>query len=132
MKTAAIVLYVIQLLGILGCVITGKEFIDFSSGPALLKTIGFFFPAILGAILEAIADNKERKEGKATPEPSKPTAAKAPQQQTAATKPAMAENAADTAAAQPAIHPSIQYCPKCGTKQSSENGFCVACGNKLG
>ena len=61
MKTAAIVLYVIQALAIICAIITGKEFINFSSGPALFETIGFFFPAILGLIFEMIAHNKEQK-----------------------------------------------------------------------
>lgn len=61
MKTAAIVLYVIQALAIICAIITGQEFIDFSSGPALFETIGFFFPAILGLIFEGIAHNKEQK-----------------------------------------------------------------------
>lgn len=63
MKTAAIILYVIQAIAILCAVITGQEFIDFSSGPALFETIGFFSPAILGAILEMIANNKKQKAG---------------------------------------------------------------------
>ena len=58
MKTAAIVLYVIQALAIICAIITGKEFIDFSSGPALFETIGFFFPAILGLIFDMVAHNK--------------------------------------------------------------------------
>ena len=61
MKTAAIVLYVIQALAIICAIITGKEFIDFSSGPALFETIGFFFPAILGLIFDMVAHNKEQK-----------------------------------------------------------------------
>ena len=61
MKTAAIILYVIQAVAILCAIITGQEFIDFSSGPALFETIGFFSPAILGAILEMIANSKKRK-----------------------------------------------------------------------
>lgn len=63
MKTAAIILYVIQAVAILCAIITGQEFIDFSSGPALFETIGFFSPAILGAILEMIANNKKQKAG---------------------------------------------------------------------
>ncbi len=62
MKTAAIVLYVIQALAIICAIITGKEFIDFSSGPALFETIGFFFPAILGLIFDMVAHNKEQKQ----------------------------------------------------------------------
>ncbi len=61
MKTAAIVLYVIQALAIICAIITGQEFIDFSSGPALFETIGFFFPAILGLIFDMVAHNKEQK-----------------------------------------------------------------------
>ncbi len=133
MRTAANVLWVIQALAIIGCIITGKEFIDFSSGPALFKTIGFFLPAILAAIFECIVDNKSKKNGE---NKTRETASKppehadqpAPEKQFAETMAAIANDAA----AQPTIHPSIQYCPKCGTKQSSENGFCVSCGNKLG
>ena len=75
MKTAAIVLYVIQALAIICAIITGQEFIDFSSGPALFETIGFFFPAILGLIFDMVAHNKEQKaeqsstEGSATEAP---------------------------------------------------------------
>ena len=61
MKTAAIVLYVIQALAIICAIITGQEFIDFSSRPALFETIGFFFPAILGLIFDMVAHNKEQK-----------------------------------------------------------------------
>ena len=68
MKTAAIVLYVIQALAIICAIITGKEFIDFSSGPALFETIGFFFPAILGLIFEGIAHNKEQKAAQSSAE----------------------------------------------------------------
>ena len=62
MKTAAIVLYIIQALAIICAIITGQEFIDFSSGPTLFETIGFFFPAILGLIFEGIAHNKEQND----------------------------------------------------------------------
>ncbi len=127
MQTAANVLWVIQVLAIIGCIITGKEFIDFSSGPALFKTIGFFFPAILAAIFECIIDNKSKKNRKTASKPPKHAAQPAPEKQPAEAK----ASSANSAAAQPTIHPSIQYCPKCGTKQSSENGFCIACGNKL-
>lgn len=68
MKTAAIVLYVIQALAIICAIITGQEFIDFSSGPALFETIGFFFPAILGLIFEGIAHNKEQKAAQSSAE----------------------------------------------------------------
>lgn len=43
MKTAAIVLYVIQAIAIVCAIVTGQEFIDFSSGPALFETIGVLF-----------------------------------------------------------------------------------------
>ncbi len=138
MRTAANVLWVIQALAIIGCIITGKEFIDFSSGPALFKTIGFFLPAILAAIFECIADNKSKKNGETASKPPEHAAQPAPEKQSAEAMEAeklLAEAMAaiaNDAAAQPTIHPSIQYCPKCGTKQSSENGFCVSCGNKLG
>lgn len=83
MKTAAIVLYVIQALAIICAIITGKEFIDFSSGPALFETIGFFFPAILGLIFEMIAHNKEQKAKQSSAEGSNadgtaPSASSAP------------------------------------------------------
>ena len=83
MKTAAIVLYVIQALAILCAIVTGQEFIDFSSGPALFETIGFFFPAILGLIFERIAYNKEQKAAQSSAEGSSanstaPTASSAP------------------------------------------------------
>lgn len=74
MKTAAIVLYVIQALAIICAIITGKEFIDFSSGPALFETIGFFFPAILGLIFEGIAHNKEQKAAQSSAEGQTQTA----------------------------------------------------------
>ncbi len=152
MKTAAIILYVIQAVAILCAIITGQEFIDFSSGPALFETIGFFSPAILGAILEMIANNKEQKT-KSTAEGSSadnvaPSASSAPKSKAAA--PASApqrapkaptpqkapkkdpETTAAAAKRQPVIDPSVQYCPKCGTKQNAENVFCVACGSKIG
>lgn len=143
MKTAAIILYVIQAVAIICAIITGQEFIDFSSGPALFETIGFFSPAILGAILEMIANNKEQKT-KSTAEGSSadnvaPSASSAPKSKAAA--PASApqrapkkgqETTAAAAKCQPVIDPSVQYCPKCGTKQNVENVFCIACGSKIG
>lgn len=143
MKTAAIILYVIQAVAIICAIITGQEFIDFSSGPALFETIGFFSPAILGAILEMIANNKEQK-AKSTAEGSSadnvaPSASSAPKSKAAA--PASApqrapkkgqETTAAAAKCQPVIDPSVQYCPKCGTKQNAENVFCIACGSKIG
>ena len=157
MKTAAIILYVIQAVAIICAIITGQEFIDFSSGPALFETIGFFFPAILGAILEMVANNKEQK-AKSTAEGSNadnvaPSASSAPKAKAAApsaTAPASApqkapkapapqkdpkkdpETTAAAAKCQPVIDPSVQYCPKCGTKQNAENVFCIACGSKIG
>lgn len=151
MKTAAIILYVIQAIAILCAVITGQEFIDFSSGPALFETIGFFSPAILGAILEMIANNKKQKaEGSAntnsnsgnsdsftasypaaaevTPAPQKAPKSPAPQE----TPRKNPETTATAAKCQPVIDPSVQYCPKCGTKQNAENVFCIACGSKIG
>lgn len=124
MKTAAIVLYVIQALAIICAIITGKEFIDFSSGPALFETIGFFFPAILGLIFEGIAHNKEQKAAQSS--------AEGPNADSAASSAPKAKAAAPAAKEQPAIDPSVQYCPKCGTRQDSENAFCIACGSKIG
>lgn len=149
MKTAAIVLYVIQALAIACAIITGQEFIDFSSGPALFETIGFFFPAILGLIFERIAHNKEQKAAQSSAEGSSansaaPTASSAPKAKAAAPASAKAasapqeapkkspETTAPAAKEQPVIDPSVQYCPKCGTRQDSENAFCVACGSKIG
>lgn len=149
MKTAAIVLYVIQAIAIVCAIVTGQEFIDFSSGPALFETIGFFFPAILGLILEGIAHNKEQKAAQSSAAGSNansaaPTASSAPKSKAAApasTKAASApqeapkkspETTAPAAKEQPVIDPSVQYCPKCGTRQDSENAFCVACGSKIG
>lgn len=149
MKTAAIVLYVIQALAIICAIITGKEFIDFSSGPALFETIGFFFPAILGLIFEGIAHNKEQKAAQSSAEgpnadsaaPSASSAPKAKAAAPASTKTASApqeapkknsETTAPAAKEQPVIDPSVQYCPKCGTRQDSENAFCIACGSKIG
>lgn len=141
MKTAAIVLYVIQALAIICALITGQEFIDFSSGPALFETIGFFFPAILGLIFEMIAHNKEQKAEQSSAEGSNedgtaPSASSAPKTK-AASAPQEApkknpETTAPAAKEQPAIDPSVQYCPKCGTRQDSENAFCIACGSKIG
>lgn len=157
MKTAAIILYVIQAVAIICAIITGQEFIDFSSGPALFETIGFFSPAILGAILEMIANNKEQK-AKSTVEdsnadnvaPSASSAPKAKAEDPSAAAPASApqkapkapapqkapkkgqETTAAAAKCQPVIDPSVQYCPKCGTKQNAENVFCIACGSKIG
>lgn len=149
MKTAAIVLYVIQAIAIVCAIITGQEFIDFSSGPALFETIGFFFPAILGLIFEGIAHNKEQKAAQSSAAGSNansaaPTASSTPKPKAAApasTKAASApqeapkkspETTAPAAKEQPVIDPSVQYCPKCGTRQDSENAFCVACGSKIG
>lgn len=153
MKTAAIVLYVIQALAIICAIITGKEFIDFSSGPALFETIGFFFPAILGLIFEGIAHNKEQKAAQSsaegpTADSTAPTAssassapktkaASAPQEAPKAPAPQEApkkspETTAPAAKEQPVTDPSVQYCPKCGTRQDSENAFCIACGSKIG
>lgn len=158
MKTAAIVLYVIQALAIICAIITGKEFIDFSSGPALFETIGFFSPAILGLIFDMVAHNKEQKAEQSSTEgpnanSAAPTASSAPKPKAAApasTKAAPApqevpkapapqeapkkspETTAPAAKEQPVIDPSVQYCPKCGTRQDSENAFCVACGSKIG
>lgn len=147
MKTAAIVLYVIQALAIICAIIAEKEFIDFSSGPALFETIGFFFPAILGLIFEMIAHNKEQKAEQSSAEgsnadgtaPSAPKtkAASAPQEapKTPAPQEAPKKNPETTAPAakeQPVIDPSVQYCPKCGTRQDSKNAFCIACGSKIG
>ena len=89
MKTAAIVLYVIQALAIICAIITGKEFIDFSSGPALFETIGFFFPAILGLIFDMVAHNKEQKAEQSSTEGSNadsaaPSASSAPKAKAAA------------------------------------------------
>lgn len=133
MKTAAIVLYVIQAIAIVCAIVTGQEFIDFSSGPALFETIGFFFPAILGLIFERIAYNKEQKSAQSSAEGSNansaaPTAASAPQEAPKKNP----ETTAPAAKEQPVIDPSVQYCPKCGTRQDSENAFCVACGSKIG
>lgn len=151
MKTAAIILYVIQAVAILCAIITGQEFIDFSSGPALFETIGFFSPAILGAILEMIANNKKQKaEGSANTGsnsgnsdsstascPAAAKAAPAPQETPKAPAPQEAsrknsETTATAAKCQPVIDPSVQYCPKCGTKQNAKNVFCIACGSKIG
>ncbi len=141
MKTAAIVLYVIQALAIICAIITGKEFIDFSSGPALFETIGFFFPAILGLIFEGIAHNKEQKAAQSSAEgpnadSAAPSASSAPKAKAAsAPQEAPKKNSETTAPAakeQPVIDPSVQYCPKCGTRQDSENAFCIACGSKIG
>ena len=141
MKTAAIVLYVIQALAIICAIITGKEFIDFSSGPALFETIGFFFPAILGLIFEGIAHNKEQKAAQSSAEgpnadSAAPSASSAPKAKAAsAPQEAPKKNSETTAPAakeQPVIDPSGQYCPKCGTRQDSENAFCIACGSKIG
>ena len=149
MKTAAIVLYVIQAIAIVCAIVTGQEFIDFSSGPALFKTIGFFFPAILGLIFERIAYNKEQKAAQSSAAGSSansaaPTASSAPKAKAATPASAKAasapqeapkkspETTAPAAKEQPVIDPSVQYCPKCGTRQDSENAFCVACGSKIG
>ncbi len=141
MKTAAIVLYVIQALAIICAIITGQEFIDFSSGPALFETIGFFFPAILGLIFDMVAHNKEQKAAQSSAEGSNadsaaPSASSAPKTKTAsAPQEAPKKNSETTAPAakeQPVIDPSVQYCPKCGTRQDSENAFCIACGSKIG
>ena len=149
MKTAAIVLYVIQALAIICAIITGQEFINFSSGPALFETIGFFFPAILGLIFDMVAHNKEQKAEQSSTEGSKadsaaPSASSAPKAKAAApasTKTASApqeapkknsETTAPAAKEQPVIDPSVQYCSKCGTRQDSENAFCIACGSKIG
>ena len=149
MKTAAIVLYVIQALAIICAIITGQEFIDFSSGPALFETIGFFFPAILGLIFDMVAHNKEQKAEQSSTEgpnadsaaPSASSAPKAKAAAPASTKTASApretpkknpETTAPAAKEQPVIDPSVQYCPKCGTRQDSENAFCIACGSKIG
>lgn len=139
MKTAAIVLYVIQALAIICAIITGQEFIDFSSGPALFETIGFFFPAILGLIFEGIAHNKEQKAAQSSAEgPNADSAAtSAPQEAPKAPAPQEApkknsETTAPAAKEQPVIDPSVQYCSKCGTRQDSENVFCIACGSKIG
>lgn len=141
MKTAAIVLYVIQALAIICAIITGQEFIDFSSGPALFETIGFFFPAILGLIFDMVAHNKEQKAEQSSTEGSKadsaaPSASSAPKTKAAsAPQEAPKKNSETTAPAakeQPVIDPSVQYCPKCGTRQDSENAFCIACGSKIG
>lgn len=149
MKTAAIVLYVIQALAIVCAIITGQEFIDFSSGPALFETIGFFSPLILGLIFERIAYNKEQKAPQSSAEgpnanSTAPAASSAPKAKTAAPASAKAasapqeapkknpETTAPAAKEQPVIDPSVQYCPKCGTRQDSENAFCVACGSKIG
>ena len=149
MKTAAIVLYVIQAIAIVCAIVTGQEFIDFSSGPALFETIGFFFPAILGLIFERIAYNKEQKAAQSSAAGSSansaaPTASSAPKAKAAAPASAKAasapqeapkkspETTAPAAKEQPIIDPSVQYCPKCGARQDSENAFCVACGSKIG
>ena len=150
MKTAAIVLYVIQALAIICAIITGQEFIDFSSGPALFETIGFFFPAILGLIFDMVAHSKEQKAAQSSAEGSKADsaassassapktkAASAPQEAPKAPAPQEApkknsETTAPAAKEQPVIDPSVQYCPKCGTRQDSENAFCIACGSKIG
>ncbi len=149
MKTAAIVLYVIQAIAIVCAIVTGQEFIDFSSGPALFETIGFFFPAILGLIFERIAYNKEQKSAQSSAEgpnanSAAPTASSAPKAKAAAPASAKAasapqeapkknpETTAPAAKEQPVIDPFVQYCPKCGTRQNSENAFCIACGSKIG
>ena len=155
MKTAAIVLYVIQALAIICAIITGQEFIDFSSGLALFETIGFFFPAILGLIFDMVAHNKEQKAAQSSAEgpnadsaassapkakaaaPASTKAASAPQEAPKAPAPQEApkknsETTAPAAKEQPVIDPSVQYCPKCGTRQDSENAFCIACGSKIG
>lgn len=141
MKTAAIVLYVIQALAIICAIITGQEFIDFSSGPALFETIGFFFPAILGLIFDMVAHNKEQKAEQSSTKGSNadsaaPSASSAPKTK-AASAPQEApkknpETTAPAAKEQPVIDPSVQYCPKCGTRQDYENAFCIACGSKIG
>lgn len=141
MKTAAIVLYVIQALAIICAIIAGQEFIDFSSGPALFETIGFFFPAILGLIFDMVAHNKEQKAEQSSTKGSNadsaaPSASSAPKTK-AASAPQEApkknpETTAPAAKEQPVIDPSVQYCPKCGTRQDSENAFCIACGSKIG
>ena len=141
MKTAAIVLYVIQALAIICAIITGQEFIDFSSGPALFETIGFFFPAILGLIFDMVVHNKEQKAAQSSAEgpnadSAAPSASSAPKTKAAsAPQEAPKKNSETTAPAakeQPVIDPSVQYCPKCGTRQDSENAFCIACGSKIG
>jgi hypothetical protein len=141
LKTAAIVLYVIQALAIICAIITGREFIDFSSGPALFETIGFFFPAILALIFDMVAHNKEQKAEQSSTEGSKADSAASSASSAPKTKAASApqeapkknsETTAPAAKEQPVIDPSVQYCPKCGTRQDSENAFCIACGSKIG
>lgn len=141
MKTAAIVLYIIQALAIICAIITGREFIDFSSGPALFETIGFFFPAILALIFDMVAHNKEQKAEQSSTEGSKADSAASSASSAPKTKAASApqeapkknsETTAPAAKEQPVIDPSVQYCPKCGTRQDSENAFCIACGSKIG
>lgn len=74
MKTAAIVLYVIQALAIICAIITGQEFIDFSSGPALFETIGFFFLLSWASSSIWLRTTRSRKQSNLPPRVQKQTA----------------------------------------------------------
>lgn len=153
MRTAANILYVLQVVAIIGAIVSGHEFIDFSSAAGLGKTIGFFFPAILGAILEYVAVRKEEKSGASTtktantatpktaPAPAKEKAPSPTSPSAAASSPAPSSVVYDADSSLYATPGSTsnagtasggkQFCPYCGAKLIAEGSFCTSCGKKL-
>lgn len=152
MRTAANILYVLQVVAIIGAIVSGHEFIDFGSAAGLGKTIGFFFPAILGAILEYVAVRKEEKSGASTVKPANtaapktaptPAKGKAP----SPTNPSTAASSAPSSVVYDAdsslyatpgstsnagtASEGKQFCPYCGAKLIAEGSFCTSCGKKL-
>lgn len=74
MKTAAIVLYVIQALAIICAIITGQEFIDFSSGPACSKPLGSFSLLSWASSSIWLRTTRSRKQSNLPPRVQKQTA----------------------------------------------------------
>lgn len=141
MRTAANILYVLQVVAIIGAIVSGHEFIDFGSAAGLGKTIGFFFPVILGAILEYVAVRKEEKSGASTTKTANtatPKTAPAPAKEKAPAPSSVVYDADSSLYATPGSTSNAgtasggkQFCPYCGAKLIAEGSFCTSCGKKL-
>lgn len=118
MKTAGWILIGFQIVAIIGGEMSGNSIFDrIDSGADLIELIGFFLPAIIGAILLYQASEKEKEEGSgANPAPTTAQSSQASKKQPTTPK---------------APQDDVKFCPGCGAKRNPGNNFCTNCGRKL-